>query len=527
MKEVAMAGKKDGAQAVKKFAGIEIPPDLTKGNFFFLFFNTMLSGIMMTIPAIVQPAFLNDVIKINQDFAGSINGLLQNMSQIATLLFVAYVGMLSDKVGRRILAFIGFIVLALFFFLLSQANGIAAALHLPAGLSSTICALVSFAPSKAAEFTEFGPGLLITYGIRLIIGIGLILGYPQFITMVADYTYEKDRGKGMAMNGVMMAAASLIVFVAFNPIQKKVGVVTTLYLIAALALVAAVTTWGFLKDRMPEKTKKKTGLKEVFPVVKKSISIKATYWCSLVTRADIVVIATFLGTWGVKHGNEIGMAAKDATFKAFIPMMIMSVIGFVFFPIAGIMLDKWGRVQTILLALVSATLGMLLFAIAPNPFSPLLYPGVICLAFGMAGGIAGANTLASDVSPKGMVGSILGGLNTMQPLGVLFFLGVGGYLFDQFGPGWAFGLKGAATLVLSVWLFTVKGSIIEELKEKASLDKLPFTMEWEDGAKKMLEKVPGAFREAAVTGTEEYARNHNYKKITADVMAEFRKELGM
>jgi hypothetical protein len=52
-------------------------------------------------------------------------------------------------------------------------------------------------------------------------------------------------------------------------------------------------------------------------------------------------------------------------------------------------------------------------------------------------------------------------------------------------------------------------------------------MEWEDEAKKMLEKVPGAFREAAVTGTEEYARNHNYEKITADVMAEFRKELGM
>jgi MFS family permease len=189
------------------------------------------------------------------------------MSQIATLLFVAYVGMLSDKVGRRILAFIGFIVLAVFFFLLSQANGIAATLHLPAGLSSTICALASFVPSKAAAFTEFGPGLLITYCIRLIIGIGLILGYPQFITMVADYTYEKDRGKGMAMNGVMMAAASLIVFVAFNPIQKKVGVVITLYLIAALALVAAVTTWGFLKDRMPEKTKKKTGLKEVFPVI--------------------------------------------------------------------------------------------------------------------------------------------------------------------------------------------------------------------------------------------------------------------
>ena len=76
---------------MKKFAGIEVPPDLTKGNFFFLYFNTLIAGILLGFPAIIQPAFLSEVIKINQDFAGSINGLLQNMSQIATLLLVAFV----------------------------------------------------------------------------------------------------------------------------------------------------------------------------------------------------------------------------------------------------------------------------------------------------------------------------------------------------------------------------------------------------------------------------------------------------
>jgi MFS family permease len=170
---------------------------------------------------------------------------------------------------------------------------------------------------------------------------------------------------------------------------------------------------------------------------------------------------------------------------------------------------------------------MFLLAVAPNPFSPVVYVAMLFASVGMAGAIAGANTLAADASPKAMVGSILGGLNTMQPIGVLFFLGIGGYLFDAYGPGWAFGLKGLATLILAVWMFTAKGRITDALKETTSLDKLPFTMEWEDEAKKMLEKVPGAFREAAVTGTEEYARNHNYEKITADVMAEFRKELGM
>ena len=124
-----MSAQAEAKKVVKKFAGIEIPPNLTKGNFFFLYLNTMLMGTLMAVPAIIQPAFLTDIIKIDQEFAGSINGLLQNMSQIATLLFVAMIGVLSDKVGRKILAFAGFVVIAAFFYFMSQSNGIAAGLR--------------------------------------------------------------------------------------------------------------------------------------------------------------------------------------------------------------------------------------------------------------------------------------------------------------------------------------------------------------------------------------------------------------
>ena len=66
-----------------------------------------------------------------------------------------------------------------------------------------------------------------------------------------------------------------------------------------------------------------------------------------------------------------------------------------------------------------------------------------------------------------------------------------------------------------------------EDEEEVPIDQLPFVMEWEDAAKQALEEVPSPFRIAAVSGTEEYARNHGYTKITRQVMEEFRKELGM
>jgi len=522
-----MDEQKNESQSVKKFVGIEVPPDLTRMRFFFLYFNTLLIGLLMVIPAILQPAFLKDIIKVSMDFFGSINGLLQNMSQIATLLFVGYVGMLSDRVGRRILAIIGFFVLAVFFFLYLYSNQIAGVLNLPEGFSATVCALLSFAPSRAAEFSDFGQGLFAAYIIRLIIGIGLVLVYPQFITMVADYVAEKDRGKGMALNGMMMGLGSLLIFGIVAPIGKNAGVEVVFYISTAIALAGVIFTATGLRDHLPEKKAEKKGIMEILRMVNKRLPLKASYLCTLITRADIVIIATFLVSWAVKLADQYNLTSEEATLKGSIPMIVMGVFTMMCMPVVGILIDKWGRVPTILLSTFLGGMGLILMGVSPNPFTGMIFLGIILAGFGLSGAVIGANTMAADASPKGLVGSVLGGLNTMQPIGVLFFLAVGGIVFDRLGPGWAFGIKGVANLILVIWMFMVKGRITEELKEITSLDKLPFTMEWEDEAKKMLEKVPAPFREAAVAGTEEYARTHSYEKVTAAVMEEYRKELGM
>ncbi len=63
--------------------------------------------------------------------------------------------------------------------------------------------------------------------------------------------------------------------------------------------------------------------------------------------------------------------------------------------------------------------------------------------------------------------------------------------------------------------------------EEIPVDSLAFGMPWEDDAKQMLELVPSPFRQAAVSGTEDYARDHGYEKITGSIVEAFRKELGM
>ena len=51
----------------------------------------------------------------------------------------------------------------------------------------------------------------------------------------------------------------------------------------------------------------------------------------------------------------------------------------------------------------------------------------------------------------------------MSPIGMLFFLQVGGYVFDVLGPGWAFGVKGAASLLLGIWVFSIRRRVAAEL----------------------------------------------------------------
>jgi MFS family permease len=287
-------------------------------------------------------------------------------------------------------------------------------------------------------------------------------------------------------------------------------VVAAIYVAAGMGVFAAILMSIFVKDRMPEKVAEKQGLMDVIPLVKESKALKAAYLCALITRADIIVLATYLIAWGVKFGTAQGMETGKATLMATIPMMVMGAISFLAFPIIGVMIDKKGRMPTMIVSLVFASLGMILLGFAPSPFSPICFVAASFVGIGMAGCIAGANTLAIDAAPITMMGSIMGGLNTMQPIGILFFLGLGGYLFDTVSPGSAFILKGVATAALLIWMFTIKDAVTKEIQPI-------FSMNWEDDAKRQMMKVPGGVRQGAIEGTEAYAQAEGIETITLDL----------
>ena len=102
-----------------------------------------------------------------------------------------------------------------------------------------------------------------------------------------------------------------------------------------------------------EKKAVQQGIMEILREVNKRLPLKASYLCSLITRADIVIVGTFMVAWAVKAAEQHGLTSGEATAKGAIPMIVMGVFSMVVMPVVGILIDRWGRIPTILLCLFS------------------------------------------------------------------------------------------------------------------------------------------------------------------------------
>jgi DHA1 family tetracycline resistance protein-like MFS transporter len=160
----------------------------------------------------------------------------------------------------------------------------------------------------------------------------------------------------------------------------------------------------------------------------------------------------------VYAGDKYGIS--QATARGGMVMAVMGLVAFIAFPVVGVLLDRWGRVPVLISGLIFGGLGFCLAGVTENPFSPVMYLCVSLMGLGIAGAVTGANTIASEVSPRPLLGSILGGLNTMHPLGVLFFLQVGGLLFDKLGYTTPFMMKGIVNLVWGLWILAIRKRVV-------------------------------------------------------------------
>jgi MFS family permease len=426
----------------EKFFGISVLEGMSRWDFFNLYGATFFVGILIIIPAIIQPAFLKEVIGIPRNMAGSINSGLQNMSQIATLLFIGYIGALSDKFGRVILAFIGFFICGFAYLIF--------------GFTVPISSFLGITP------------IAFTYFARFMVAVGFIMTFPQFSTLAADYTMPRDRGKAMSYNGFMLGMAGIFVFNVLAQIPKKLGIMSLFYICVVTALIGATWLKATLRDRLPEKTIKKRNFKELFRAVSKSFALKIGYVGYLVSRADTMIIGTFLMVWAVESAKQYGLTPLQATAVGGTALGVQMMVAVSCNPVLGYLIDRFGRIPMIILGLSLSTVGFIILGSVGNPFSKLVWLAVALIGASQASVTISSNALCADAAPKPLLGTVMGGKNTMAPIGTIIFLQLGGLLFDTVGPMGAFFMKALVNFLTFAWVLSVRKKVIPgEMSVKA------------------------------------------------------------
>jgi len=385
------------------------------------------------------PIYLQEVIKIDKQNAGVINGSLSVVVEITIICLIGIVGVLSDKKGRKPLLIAGFFLSGIFTLLYGSSHIISMYL----GLSKPI---------------------IFVYIFRFLLGASLLFVWPQVQSMLTDYTFVQGRGKAMAVLGFMFTFASLFSFIVIAQLPKFLGLNNVFILLMIIGILSSIICRIKLVDIVHKEEKEKVQWKEVFKILKKSACLKISYFVAFTARSDSIILATFVMVWVNKVAAEFGKTPLEATAEGGMIIGLASIIGMCLYPLWGYLIDKIGRLQVLLFGLIFSGTGYVLTMFVDNPFSIGMKVCAVIFGIGFNGCSVAATTITSDVAPRNLIGSVLGGYHTVAAIGIVVFLQAGGILFDRFAHYSPFVLTGLADLLAAFFILGLWKKAIKEQK---------------------------------------------------------------
>ncbi|MEO5378726.1 MAG: MFS transporter [Magnetococcus sp. DMHC-6] len=395
-----------------------------------LYLVVALSMIFMTLVLAIQPLYLLNALGLPRENAGFVNANIQVITEIVDLLFVGYLGFLSDRFGRIPVMYYGFLV-------------------------SAISALIS-AFSLELGILMGGGGLLIFYVTRAIMSLGSTAVWPQLATLTGDYTDIHSRPRLLAKVAFMTAFGATLVYAILMQLPKHTGLIPVMLLPVLVAFVGAWLTRHFLVETSKQLNKNDFPMQQIIHLLKQEKSLRLSFLAAFSSRNDMVIIGLFLMTWfiyfsdllpGVTHAQA---AAQAGIIIGFIGLTVLASI-----PIWGYIIEFYGRIPALVLGLCLSGTGFVAMGLILNPLSYWTFLPAFLVGIGQAGCLLAPQTLTLDVAPEAIRGSVMGAFNTIGSIGIIFFLQAGGLLFDWLSPTAPFIFTGIANFIIMVYGLTV------------------------------------------------------------------------
>jgi MFS family permease len=411
---------------IRKLGPVILAPDVLPRHGWSFLAAAFLSIGLMTFIAIGQTYILNEHLKIPESEQGGISGNLVFWTEIVTLLFFMPAGILIDRISRRSIYAVGFVLLGLTYILYPLADSV---------------------------------GDLFMY--RFIYGLGVVAVAGALSTVLVDYPAEQSRGKLVAMVGVLSGLGIVFTNQGFGALPEVLigkgfdgdtaGRITH-WIVAGLCLAAAVLVAVGLKAGLPTRREERPTVRELFASGFSQAAcnprILLAYSAAFIARGDQSVNATFLILWGTLAGKAAGMESAEAVMNGTLIFVIAQIAALVWAPILGPLLDRLDRVTALAICMVLAAIGNLALLLLDDPLGDNGLIFFILLGIGQISVFLSAQSLIGQEAPANKRGSVLGAFNISGAIGILLITSTGGQLFDAIDPRAPFVVVGAINVLL-------------------------------------------------------------------------------
>ncbi|CAK0745150.1 Magnetosome protein MamZ [Azospirillaceae bacterium] len=389
----------------------------------------LLSGAGALVAALtvsIQPLLLDMVFGIAFEKEGAINADIQVVAEIASILGVGWFGLLSDRIGRLPVIKGGFLMIC--------AGAIVSMISLQAGLTVGTGALALF------------------YITRVLISGGADAVQLELSTLAGDVSDYHNRPRLLTSVIFMMVFGGTVLSAIIMQVAEHSGGI--LIIMALPLLIGAggyILARRTLFDVAPKDESRENPLRQVWEFVSKDPRMQLAFVATFYTRADIVILSLFYSLWCISVSDIVGVTRAFATAHAAVLIGLLGAAVLASIPVWKIVIERHSRISAIGASLSLAGVGYLSLGLFANPFNWLVILPLILIGIGHAGCTVTLQVLTVDISPKPILGAVLGMAYLTGGAGIIMLTQSGGYYFDAVGPRAPFMLMGTAKLLVTLY----------------------------------------------------------------------------
>lgn len=400
----------------RRLGPIKLAPGVLPRHALAYLFAAFISIGLFAYLTTLTPYLLEVNLGLPKNQQGTVSGNLQFWQEIVMLALIGWWGAVSDRVGRRLVYVLGFVLLALAYILYPMAD--------------TVAGLTAY---------------------RLVYGVALAALSGVLAAVLADYAHDDSRGLFTGISLLLNGVGAVLFFVVLTRLPDfyanhhwfmSAGADSlhagryAYWTVAGIALLAACVMLG-LKPGPPDTVRKSAKLAELLRdglAAARNGRIAVSYIGAFAARADMAVINLFLTLWIVQDATSTGLTPEQAIGKAGMVTGLALAASMLWSPLFGLVADRIDRLTLLCVGYLLAAVGYGWVAALDDILAPAAIPALVCLGIGQSSTILSSSVLLAQEAPGDIRGSIFGLQTLCGAVGILALSAGGGLLFDRLGP---------------------------------------------------------------------------------------------